>query len=220
MLECPMSRCTWALSSDVILDQMSTHREGSAKSWIFAMNAALSSEECVRLVVTLWAIWSARRKAIHEDIFKSPQAIHGHITSYLMELNMLSQKNATSRSANQRLTGWLPPPELYAKLNVDVAVRTGRCGAVGAVCRDHDGAFLGASAIVFKNIDDPSTLEALALAVREGLALAADLNQHQIHLASDCEGVVRDVQRGSAAACSLWADHPGDQIESIVFYFM
>ena len=51
--------------------------------------------------------------------------------------------------------------------------------------------------IVFNNIDDPATLEALA--IREGLALAEDLNLHQLQLASDCEGVVRDVRRGTAA---------------------
>ena len=65
------------------------------------------------------------------------------------------------------------------------------------MCRSKQGVFLGASAIVFNNIDDPATLEALA--IREGLALAEDLNLNQIQLASDCEGVVRDVRCGTAA---------------------
>ena len=45
---------------------------------------------------------------------------------------------------------------------------------------------MGASAFIFTNIDDPATLEALA--IREGLALAEDLNQNCIHVASDCKG--------------------------------
>src|SRR4051812_20900940 len=112
---------------------------------------------------------SARRKAMHEDIFKSPHAIHGHITAYLEEIQALSNKAADGRRVQQqqRCMGWIAPPDDLSKLNVDAAVIKGQGGAVGAVCRSKQGVFLGASAIVFNNIDDPTTLEALA--IREGL---------------------------------------------------
>ena len=47
------------------------------------------SSDFVRLIVTIWAIWGARRKAIHEDIFKSPSATDGFINSYLADLQVV-----------------------------------------------------------------------------------------------------------------------------------
>ena len=61
---------------------------------------------------------------------------------------------------------------LMVKINVDAAVGRAR-GAAGAICRDQDGAFLGASAVVFSHLSDPGTLEMLA--IREALALADDI---------------------------------------------
>ena len=47
-------------------------------------------------------------------------------------------------------------------------------------------------------MDDPTTFEALA--VRESLALADDLYEHRISVASDCKNVIDDIRQGSAAA--------------------
>ena len=41
LLDCPMSRSTWALSSKSILDQLSVIQIDNAKEWIFAMGKAL-----------------------------------------------------------------------------------------------------------------------------------------------------------------------------------
>ena len=51
--------------------------------------------------------------------------------------------------------------------------------------------------MVFKGITGPTTLEALA--VREALALAEDLNIQAIHVASDCSVVIEDLKRRSGA---------------------
>ena len=44
-----------------------------------------------------------------------------------------------------------------------------------------------------RGMNDPPTLESLA--VREGLALADDLNVQHVHLASDCKVVIDDLKR-------------------------
>ena len=84
----------------------------------------------------------------------------------------------------------MPPVQGSVKINVDgtVSMRE-RHGAVGEVCRDQYGAFLGASAIVFK-----------ALAIRETLSIADDLYARRIHVASDCKVVVDDLHQGKLAA--------------------
>ena len=85
------------------------------------------------------------------------------------------------------------------KVNVDSAV-SGRRGvsSVAAICRNRDGLYLGDSSVVFRGITDPTTLKALA--VREAMALAKDLNLQDIHVASDCKVVVDDMKLGGGAA--------------------
>ena len=42
--------------------------EPSARAWLFSMMDVLSRDELTKMTVTLWAIWYARRKLIHEGI--------------------------------------------------------------------------------------------------------------------------------------------------------
>ena len=56
---------------------------------------------------------------------------------------------------------------------------------------------MGASALKLEFITDASTLEAIAL--WEGQALADDLYENSIQIATDCKRVVEDVQKNSAA---------------------
>jgi len=111
LLNCMVSRSTWALSSEHIIDALSKNEEGDAKRWLSSMHEALSHESFTTLVVTLWALWGARRKAIHEQIYQSPFQVHGFIQSYIRELEAIKTVK-TRRGGNPipRLTSWIPPP--------------------------------------------------------------------------------------------------------------
>lgn len=63
-----------------------------------------------------------------------------------------------------------------------------------AVCMDYDGNYLGASAIRCACVTDTVTLEALAC--REALALTLDMSLSHAVIASDCKGVVQDINQG------------------------
>jgi hypothetical protein len=43
-------------------------------------------EDLTRLFGTTWAIWHAKRKAIHEDIFESPLATMAFVNRFLEDL--------------------------------------------------------------------------------------------------------------------------------------
>lgn len=93
-------------------------------------------------------------------------------------------------------TRWIPPPTSIAKLKVGGTVyRTSNRGTISAICRNINGDYLGASALVFQGVTDPTSLEALAC--REAMALAADLVQNRIVIASDCKQVVVDIEAGT-----------------------
>jgi hypothetical protein len=54
---------------------------------------------------------------------------------------------------------------------------------------------MGSSSLVIGGVWDPATLEAIAC--REAIALAEDLNLQHFVVASDCKQVVDDIARGS-----------------------
>jgi len=66
LLECNMARCVWALQGEVILDFLAQAQHIDARGWLHDAVATLQHKDVVQLVVTMWAIWYARRKAIHE----------------------------------------------------------------------------------------------------------------------------------------------------------
>ena len=78
------------------------------------------------------------------------------------------------------------------KICVDGAVSRGAMeGTYNAVCRDSTEKYLGSSAIKCQGVTDPTSLEALSF--REALSLALDLSHEDIQIASDCQGVIKDI---------------------------
>ncbi|XBI57913.1 hypothetical protein VPH35_039223 [Triticum aestivum] len=173
-----------------------------AKQWLFTLIESLSHEQFVLLAVTLWAIWTARRKAIHEQIFQTPQATHLFVRNFIQELNVLTDSRA--RRISERAAGdqdarqpfcQKAPPEGCAKIHVDARVRARRGGSAAAVCRDQNGNYLGSLALVIAGLKDPLILETIAW--RETLALAENLNLHNVAIASDSKQAISDINKTS-----------------------
>jgi hypothetical protein len=66
----------WALAEEELVEHMNITAEPDAHIWLFTMIDSISHAQFVTLSVTLWAIWYARRKAIHEHEFQSPLSTH------------------------------------------------------------------------------------------------------------------------------------------------
>ncbi|KAI5017518.1 hypothetical protein ZWY2020_042406 [Hordeum vulgare] len=172
--------------------------EPSAKHWLFQLHESCNHVMFMKMAVTLWAIWYARWKVIHQGVFQSPMQTSSFLEYYISELekiakHVLNIRPSTSRNVTQQ---WLAPPEGVVKINVDGAVvRNTHGGAVSFVCRNHPGMYLGASAVVYRGIVDPVILETFAC--REALALADDLLETNPKVASDCLGVLNDINKGT-----------------------
>lgn len=202
LLQCSLARCVWALVDEDVADYIQASTEPNARLWLFAVINDLPHASMIKLVVTLWAIWAARRKAIHEGVLQSPHATHSFVTSFISELESLKAPANVVQTATNTRTGsrgkdtWIAPSMGVAKIHVDGGLaRNGRSGASATVCRDHTGLFLGSSAMVFGDISDPATLEALAC--REALALAMDLSLDQVIIACDNKTVVAEIKNGT-----------------------
>jgi hypothetical protein len=91
---------------------------------------------------------------------------------------------------------WVPPPPGVIKINVDAAVgKNSGCGTVAAVARSDGGAFLGASTRIFPGRTEAETLEALAC--REEIALAKDIDARRVRIAIDCKNVIKIIAEGT-----------------------
>ena len=128
--------------------------------------------------------------------FKSPFSTVAIIRRLIQEMEIAKGFEFKGRNKHQpspRTQSWIPLEDGYCKLNTDAAVgRAGTQGAVGAVCRNNQGDFIAASAMVIPNITDPETLEALACL--EALALAEDCGIRKMLVASDCLNVVKNIK--------------------------
>jgi frataxin-like iron-binding protein CyaY len=64
-----MARSVWALLPEEIVELIINTQEPDARSWLASIISVASHEDLTKVVVDLWAIWHARRKALYEDIF-------------------------------------------------------------------------------------------------------------------------------------------------------
>ncbi|XP_071677586.1 uncharacterized protein [Lolium perenne] len=150
-----------------------------------------------RVFVTLWAIWHARRKAIHEQEYRSPLSVHLFVEKFIEDLNQSEEgRRRQPVVAHAAAPAWIPPPQGMLKINVDAGVgkNSGR-GTVAAVARDSNGLFQGASAVVYPGRMDAETLEALAC--REAVSLALDVGARRVKVASDCSNVIASLEQGT-----------------------
>src|SRR4051812_7297480 len=106
-------------------------RTNNAKTWIFNLRDSLSHADFVKFSVMLWAIWSARRKAIHEGIFQRPLGTKFFVDRFLKELDLLDQLRSgkplvpnhsishVGRRNASRSGSWKRPPSGSAKCMVE-----------------------------------------------------------------------------------------------------
>jgi ribonuclease HI len=173
------------------------------KLWLFWLFDILPSNDLARVLISMWAIWWARRRAIHDQQFQSPLSTFTFINKYIGDVQA-AHKCVSKISREMHVTGqtqaagWLPPPADEMKINVDGALsRDGRRGAVAAICRDKNGIYIGASVVIYEGLVDPPSLEAQAC--NEALSLAQDLLQPSVYVVSDCLEAINNIN--SRTAC-------------------
>lgn len=109
LLDCHMVRVAWALVDDELVEHMTMNRTEDARLWLFSLFDTLNQQELARVLVTLWAIWWAIRRAIHDDEFQNPMSTISFINKYFEEIEVASvcskKSSVLSRSSNQSQDG-------------------------------------------------------------------------------------------------------------------
>lgn len=97
--------CVWALSSETLVEQMSLDVDPSAKNWLFNMQSLLSHADFTRLGVTLWAIWSSRRKVFMRIYIRLPS-----LPTHLLIHSWLIYRRWSSRRLSHACMSWPGQP--------------------------------------------------------------------------------------------------------------
>jgi hypothetical protein len=134
-----------------------------ARGWITNVTKELASDEFIRVAVRLWAIWHARQKAIHENIFQSPLSTHYFVERFISELEMTLPSPSNLQRGKPLGPGGSHLQQVMQKLMLARTSKNSNMVAVAAVARDAGGLFLGASAVVLKGITEAEIVESLAL---------------------------------------------------------
>lgn len=144
LLDCNMAKSVWALRDDDLVIPLIGDETPNARLWLFGLCKTLKQDQMMAALVTLWAVWWARRKAIHEEEFQSPLSTHLFIERYLDEIRASNPKSTKMTAwGNTSTSTWIPLEPGFAKFNIDGAVaKSSNRGAVGVVCRDELGVFL------------------------------------------------------------------------------
>lgn len=88
ILNCTMARCVWALLDEDVTEMIDQLRIADLQQWVFHICDKLPEEDGIKILVTCWAIWHARRKATHEGGFQSPLATISVVNQLIYEFQV------------------------------------------------------------------------------------------------------------------------------------
>ena len=75
------------------------------------------------MIVTLWSIWTARQKAIHEGTLQSRHATHSFVTNFIAEMEVFRRpvtiSSAPGGSVSNSRQAWKEPGAGLVKIHVD-----------------------------------------------------------------------------------------------------
>lgn len=154
-----------------------------------------------RISTLFYALWTIR-KIRNEKVFKdkNPNPMQTvvqtqfHVTEFIqsMDSNKIDRGNSGKIRTGSH---WRPPPDNYIKVNTNAAYspRNGKC-MMGIIFRDSSGTYLttAANAIVA-----PSPLVAEALALREAISMAVNLQIPSVNFEYDNQCLI-ETCRGRA----------------------
>ena len=110
LLDFNKARCIWALEKEETVELLSGILENDTKSWLTIMAEILPQEDIARVAITLWAIWYARRKVIHENVYQSPLSTYNFVDKLVLELGLEMHVQRPQARVRQSWPTWIAPP--------------------------------------------------------------------------------------------------------------
>lgn len=120
-----------------------------------------NSEELAIFLSVAWGIWYRRNKMVHDKETLDPRQVIEHALSLQRSFSVCKDQPVLKAKEHFR---WNSPLAGILKLNVDGAMfRDPHRARVGVVLRDERGDILMAASILDPAVDDPESIELLAI---------------------------------------------------------
>ena len=181
VFECPVARMFWDEVKKLTgIKIPKLHQATWVKDLLTGDHCSVSSAELI--ICGVWSLWTGRNARKHGKVEWRSAAAARHISSMLEDFI----GSGTDTSSRQEVTRvrWSGPPSGWMKVNTDAAFSlSNSTGSTGAVLRDHSGSVRAAAARFYPCVSD--ALMAEALAVRDGLILAAEQEATRVVLETD-----------------------------------
>lgn len=142
------------------------------------------------MTLTVWAIWHARNKLVHNRLRKYVQDMVGFILGYLAKIEGL--ESVHSKNIVLIKPYWKPSVQGFIKLNFGYAFNLqGRASWSGVIARNEEGLIMGACTYPHHNIGEAFVAEARAceLAVK----FAQDVGFRRIQVEGDSLTIIKKV---------------------------
>ncbi|KAK8715863.1 hypothetical protein V6N13_043189 [Hibiscus sabdariffa] len=140
------------------------------------------------IFITIWALWFARKKLVHENSTQGLLELVLFVTSYNAELRSSSSKLAHSNvRASVR---WIPPSNSHVKINVDASfIPAESMSYSGLVIRDNEEFILGAAHRVSTHIR--TAFEAEAMVICQGILFGEEIGCMNVIVEGDARSMIR-----------------------------
>ncbi|GMI66655.1 hypothetical protein like AT4G29090 [Hibiscus trionum] len=166
-------------------------------SWLFKQQGVHSRE---LITYTVWAIWTARNKHMHEGKFQNVQSLITYILGCVSEYKSCMQSQGSCQLQIERR--WSPPPEGYTKRNADACCLPATKKAFsGFVLRNNQGKVLGSGIKNQRNFVSVFLSEATAL--KEGVKFALNLGFENLIVESDSRTLIEKLEVNNADASEI-----------------
>ncbi|CAN1126729.1 Putative ribonuclease H protein At1g65750 [Linum perenne] len=149
-----------------------------------------------KFTIFWWRIWKSRNNVVFEHTQTSLTKLKFQFLAHFAELDLVKKKPQNPLPCTlfkqPSPSVWFPPRILRIKCNVDGAVRKGLGGAIGLITRDSFSSILCAGGRSFSKIEDPFSLELLA--IREAIYWCLWSGCLLTDIESDSESVIHRLQ--------------------------
>jgi hypothetical protein len=105
----PIILTVWALEKEDITYFIGGVQEQDARAWLAHTFSSLPQDDLIRVAISMWSIWYARRKAIHEGTFRSPLSTHNFVERFISDLDLTKPKQQAVQHVHDHHPRWIPP---------------------------------------------------------------------------------------------------------------
>ncbi|KAK8669923.1 hypothetical protein V6N13_104690 [Hibiscus sabdariffa] len=164
--------------------------------WLAHLFESLQTSECLKFLVSIWAIWFHRNNKLHNNPQQRPIEIAQFVIQHLKEFQDSGALPVLQPSSSHIPRSWSPLPENYVKVNFDASFNSlNNCSGTGIIIRNSNCEIMASCA--HPNPDTPNATFAEALACKQAVLLSCDLGFQKVIVEGDALSIINKIKNAT-----------------------